>query len=430
VLNRASRSLVAIICAVLLAPGETVFLARAAQATAPQTAAEEPKLPPDQLDALVAPIALHPDPLLSQILVASTYPLEIVQLQQWLAKNPGLKDTALADKVAKQPWDPSIQAMAALPDVVKRLGDDIQWTTELGNAFLAQQADVMDAVQRMRKKAEGTGALKTNEQQKVETKVVEQKTVIVIEQANPQIVYVPTYSPVVVYGPPVYPYPPIYYPPYYPPSTGAIVAAGMISFGVGIAIGAAWGHGGWGWGCGWGHNDINVNINNSFNRNTNINRNVNANGNWNHNPQHRGGAPYANQATANRYGGTARESGGSGRQASGGQQTGRTGQGAAGGGAAVAGDRAGAAGDRAAAGTRPAGGGDRAGTGAVGAGGGSDRVGSRDVGAGRSSGGSSAFGGGGGGYSGASARTSSARGSSSAGGRSAGRSGGGGGGRR
>ena len=118
--------------------------------------------------------------------MASTYPLEIVQLQQWLAKNPGLKDKALADAVAKQPWDPSIQSMAALPDVVKRLGDDIQWTTELGNAFLAQQSDVMDAVQRMRKKAEGTGALKTNEQQKVETKVVEQKTVIVVEQANPR----------------------------------------------------------------------------------------------------------------------------------------------------------------------------------------------------------------------------------------------------
>jgi len=455
--NRAGRSVVAIVCAVLLAPGETVFLAQAAQATAPQTAAEDPKLPPDQLDALVAPIALHPDPLLSQILVASTYPLEIVQLQQWLAKNPGLKDTALADKVAKQPWDPSIQAMAALPDVVKRLGDDIQWTTELGNAFLAQQADVMDAVQRMRKKAEGTGALKTNEQQKVETKVVEQKTVIVIEQANPQIVYVPTYSPVVVYGPPVYPYPPIYYPPYYPPSTGAIVAAGLITFGVGIAIGAAWGHGGWGWGCGWGHNDININVNNNFNRNTNINRNVNANGNWNHNPQHRGGAPYANQATANKYGGTARGDAASSRQASGGQQARSGGDRAAAGGdrAAAAGDRAGAAGDRAGAGTRPTTGtgdragaagdragaagdragaaGDRAGAATrptTGTGGGADRVGSRDVGAGRSSGGSSAFGGGSGGYSGASARTSSARGSSSAGGRSAGRSGGGGGGRR
>ena len=254
VLNRPSRSLVAILCAALIAPGETVFLAQAAtpgtaQAATAQAAAEAPKLPPEQLDALVAPIALYPDPLLGQVLVASTYPLEIVQLQQWLAKNPGLKDKALADAVAKQPWDPSIQSMAALPDAVKRLGDDIQWTTELGNAFLAQQSDVMDAVQRMRKKAEGTGALKTNEQQKVETKVVEQKTVIVVEPANPEVIYVPAYNPVVVYGPPVYAYPPIYYPPY--PSTGAIVATGMITFGVGLAIGAAWGHGGYGYGCGW-----------------------------------------------------------------------------------------------------------------------------------------------------------------------------------
>ncbi len=442
VANRASRRLIAIVCAALLAPGEAVFLAQAAPPAASQAAAEEPKLPPDQLDALVAPIALYPDPLLSQVLVASTYPLEIVQLQQWLAKNPGLKDKALSDKVAKQPWDPSIQAMAALPDVVKRLGDDIQWTTELGNAFLAQQADVMDAVQRMRKKAEGTGALKTTEQQKVETKVVEEKTVIVIEQANPQVVYVPTYNPVVVYGPPVYAYPPIYY----PPSTGAIIAAGAISFGVGMMVGAAWG-GGWGWGCGWGHNDINVNINNSFNRNANINRNVNASGTWNHNPQHRGGAPYANQATANKYGGTARGEARSSGQA-------RTGQGAAGGGAGAAGARTGTsdrtgvgagAGDRAGGRDVAAGGaGDRAATRDVGAGagadragtrdtartgGGADRVGTRDVGAGRSSGGSSAFGSSGG-YSGASARSSSARGSSSAGGRSAGRSGGGGGGRR
>ena len=172
------------------------------------------KLPPEQLDSLVAPIALYPDPLLAQTLVASTYPLEIIQLQQWLAKNPGLKDKALADAVAKQPWDPSIQSMAAVPDVVKRLADDIQWTTDLGNAFLAQQSDVMDAVQRMRKKAKDNGALESNEQQKVETKVVEKKTVIVVEPTNPEVIYVPSYSPTVVYGPPVYPYPPIYYPPY------------------------------------------------------------------------------------------------------------------------------------------------------------------------------------------------------------------------
>src|SRR5215469_14630022 len=153
--------------------------ASSAQKTAAPPAQGQPaqnqsaKIPPDQLDSLVAPIALYPDPLLAQVLAASTYPLEIVQLQQWLGKNAGLKDKALADAVQKQPWDPSVQSMAAMPDLVKRLADDIQWTTDLGNAFLAQQKDVMDAVQRMRKKAEAKGTLKSNEQQKVETKTVE-----------------------------------------------------------------------------------------------------------------------------------------------------------------------------------------------------------------------------------------------------------------
>ena len=394
---------------------------------APQ-AAEEPKLPPEQLDSLVAPIALYPDPLLGQVLVASTYPLEIVQLQQWLAKNTGLKDKALADAVAKQPWDPSIQSMAALPDVVKRLGDDIQWTTELGNAFLAQQGDVMDAVQRMRKKAEGTGALKTNEQQKVETKVVEQKTVIVVEQANPQVVYVPTYNPVVVYGPPVYAYPPIYYPPYYPPSTGAVVAAGVISFGVGIAIGAAWG-GGWGYGCGWGHNDINVNINNNFNRNANINRNTNVNRGGNIELESQSPAPRRRAVCEPGDRQQVRRDGPRGLPPPGERQA----QPAAGGGAGVGTQSAGG-GARAAASDRSGG---RSASPAAssqssrggGASGGGDRVGSRDVGASRSSGGSSAFGSSGG-YSGASARASSARGSSSAGSRGGSRSGGGGGRRR
>jgi hypothetical protein len=147
--------------------------------------------------------------MLAQTLAASTYPLEIIQLHQWLEKNKNLKDKALADAVAKQPWDPSIQAMAGLPDVVKRLADDIQWTTDLGNAFLAQQSDVMDAVQRMRKKAQDKGNLKSGEEIKVETKVVESKEIIIVEQSNPQVVYVPSYNPVVVYGPPVYPYPTI-----------------------------------------------------------------------------------------------------------------------------------------------------------------------------------------------------------------------------
>ena len=260
------RHLLVLACTVAVVPGDSLpYAASTRAAQAPSSKDQPAKIPPDQLDSLVAPIALYPDPLLAQTMAASTYPLEIIQLQQWLARNPGVKDKALVDAVAKQQWDPSIQAMAALPDVVKRLADDIQWTTDLGNAFLAQQSDVMDAVQRMRKKAQGTGNLKSSEQQKVETKVIESKSVIVVEQANPQVVYVPSYDPVVVYGPPVYPYPPIYYPP------AGYYAAGMaISFGLGIAMGAAWG-GGWGWGAGWGNNQININNNNNFNRNTNIN---------------------------------------------------------------------------------------------------------------------------------------------------------------
>jgi len=277
----------------------------APQPAAPQPAAPAPeavKLSPEQLDSLVAPIALYPDPVLAQALAASTYPLEIIQLQQWQLKNPDLKDKALADAVAQQPWDPSIQSLAAIPKLTKRLADDIQWTTDLGNAFLAQQADVMDAVQRMRKKAQAKGALKSNEQQKVETKVVETKEIIYVVPAKPEVVYVPVYSPTVVYGPPVYPYPPVYYPPYTP-------GAAFVTFGVGVMVGAAiWG--GTCCGCGWGHGHGNVTINNynNFNKNTNINRNINnnGNGNWQHNANHRGGTPYSDRATATKYGGSAR----------------------------------------------------------------------------------------------------------------------------
>ncbi len=254
------RALLALLCAALLVPGEGALLAQAPPSTAAAPAGGAPapaKLPPDKLDSLVAPVALYPDDLLAQTLVAATYPLELMQLQQWLAKNKSLKDKALADAVAKQPWDPSIQSMAPLPDVVKRLCDDIQWTTDLGNAFLDQQKDVMDAVQRMRKKAQEKGALKTNEQQKVETKVVETQTVIVVQPSNPEVIYVPVYSPTVVYPPPVYPYPPIYYPP--PPPPGAA----FMTFTAGVMIGAAvWG--GSCCGCGWGSNNtVNVNVNNN-----------------------------------------------------------------------------------------------------------------------------------------------------------------------
>src|SRR3954452_19028769 len=136
----------AVVCMLLVLPGDVAFPQQESQApTKPGTAEQAPaRMPPDQLDSLVAPIALYPDPLLAQVLAASTYPLELVQLQQWLTKNKELKDKALADAVEKQPWDPSVQSMAALPDLVNRLVNDIQWTTDLGNAFLAQEKEVMD----------------------------------------------------------------------------------------------------------------------------------------------------------------------------------------------------------------------------------------------------------------------------------------------
>jgi hypothetical protein len=275
---------------------------------------ESARRPAEQLDALVAPIALYPDDLLAQTLAASTYPLELIQLQQWLEKNKNLKDKALVDAVSKQPWDPSVQSMATFPEAVKRLANDIQWTTDLGNAFLVQQSDVMDAIQRMRKKAKDNGALTSSEQMKVETKVVEQKEVIVIYSSTPDVVYVPAYSPVVVYGPPVYPYPPIYYPPYPP-------GAAFFTFSVGVIVGSSWGH------CGWGHNDVDIDINNNYNKINHYKKSGSQNpgGKWQHDVRHRGGTPYSDRATAKQYGGTARGDSTAARQSQARQTPPRTG---------------------------------------------------------------------------------------------------------
>jgi Protein of unknown function (DUF3300) len=407
------RTFLAVACAALLVPGDGAQDAKKAKDPAP-AASPEPeavKIPSDQLDSLVAPIALYPDPLLAQTLVASTYPLEIVQLQQWLAKNPNLKDKALSDAVAKQPWEASIQSMAATPEVVKRLADDVQWTTDLGNAFLAQQSDVMDAVQRMRKKAQDNGALKSNEQQKVETQTIEEKQVIVVQQTNPEVIYVPSYSPTYVYGPPVYPYPPIYYPPY-------TAGAAFVSFSFGVMWGAAvWG--GSCCGCGWGGNDIDINVDNNFNRN-NINTGDIGGGNrgqgnrgqgagggnkWQHNASHRGAAPYGDKATASKYGGGSRGGASASNRATGGA-----------GGASASNRAAGGAGG-ASASNRAAGGA------------GGDKVGNRSIPQSSGSRSQSSLSGGSRGYSGSSARSSSSRGASSMGGRSygggGGRSGGG-----
>jgi hypothetical protein len=441
---------------VALAPGD-VLASPLQQASTPESSAgnQPARIPPEQLDSLVAPIALYPDPLLAQVLAASTYPLEIIKLQRWLEKNNSLKDKELADAVSKQPWEPSVQALAALPEVVKRLGDDIQWTADLGNAFLAQESDVMDAVQRMRKKAQEKGTLQGNEQQKVETRVIEKKRVIVIEPAHPQVVYVPSYDPVVVYGPAYYPYPPIYYPPW------GYAATAAVSFGFGVMMGAFW-SGGWGWGCGWGGNNVYVNHNNNFNRNTNIsggnrtnigggNRtNIgagnrpsqlpsrggsagnrastlpadNARSNWSHSPEHRGGTPYRDRATADRFGGSARGDSLAQRQASARQRIGQQG-GSLASSRPAGGSGLGNRGPGAGNGSRAGG----SGLGSRSGAGGADRIGSRDVS--RSGvGDRNAFSGGSRSYNGSSARSSSTRGSSSFGSRGGGGFRGGGGRRR
>jgi len=355
-----------------------------------QEVQDEPKIPNDQLDALVSPIALYPDPLLSQVLVASTYPLELTQLQQWLEKHGNyLNEKAVTEGVQKEGWDPSIQAMAVLPTVVKQLAENIMWTSDLGNAFLAQQSDVMDAVQRMRTKAKDAGKLQSNEQMKVETKEVESKTYVVIEQASPEVVYAPSYDPMFIWGAMAYPYPPFY---------GGYYSGAAIWYGAGIALGVGWG-GGWGWGCGWGHNNINVNVNNNFVRhynNTNINRGGNRinSGNWQHNPQHRGGAPYGNRATAQRYGGDARGDSLANRQAGARQNLGHSG-----------------GGGRPQAGTMDLGGLSGRGGSALGG----DRIGSRDISRGSGQQNMGSFGNSGS-FGGGAARASSTRGASSMGG--------------
>jgi hypothetical protein len=407
---------IAIVGLAFLSPGSSAFAQQAQSQVMNTTTSdteEAPKLPSGELDSLVAPIALYPDPLLAQTLAASTYPLEVVQLQQWMNNNKNLQGKALADAVAKQPWDPSVQSLVEFPDVVQRMAGNIQWTTDLGNAFLAQQSDVMAAVQSMRAKAQGTGNLKTSAQSVVKTETVPSgKQVIEIQQANPDVVYVPSYDPTVVYGaaPVEYPYYPYTYPGYLPGTA--------LAWGTGIALGAAaWGAWGGHWGnCDWNGGNVNINNNNNFNKNNNFNRNVSrqGQGNWQHNPQHRGNAPYGNRQTANKFGG--RGPGGAGGA---GRPGGAGGVGGAGrpGGAGGAGKPGGAGG----AGTRPSGGGAGA---RPGGGTAKNQVGNRSASSRPSSG---AKGGGFSGGSGNHARASSSRGGHSMGGGGYSRGGGGGG---
>jgi hypothetical protein len=219
-----------------------------------------------ELEKLVEPIALHPDPLIAVVLTASVYPLEVVQAARFV------KDTNNIAKLDEQPWDENVKAVARFPTMIAKMDADLTWTTQLGQAFLEQQKDVMDAIQSLRNKAQKAGTLQTTSQQVVvvtnvvQEKTVEQQVVVVtntivqIQPSNPQVIYVPSYPPTVYYPPPAY-----VYDPYAP----------LITFGMGMAVGAIIANNcDWDDGCVSHHSDVDVNVDRNVNRNVNRNRNT------------------------------------------------------------------------------------------------------------------------------------------------------------
>jgi hypothetical protein len=265
-----------------------------------QGSSPTPVFKAEELEQILAPIALYPDSLLTQVLMASTYPLEIVQADRWAKQNKDMKGDPLAKALEAQRWDPSVKSLVNFPQVLAMMSEKLDWTQKLGDAFLAQQKDVMATVQKLRAKAQASGNLKTTKEQVVK---VEQQ-VIIIEPASPQVIYVPAYNPTVVYGAWAYPaYPPY---PVYPPGYVATTAA--FSFAAGAAVGAAWGYA-------WGHSDWHGgNVDIDVNRNTNINNNIDRSkyqknvtggqggqGKWQHDASHRGGVAYKDQGTAQKY---------------------------------------------------------------------------------------------------------------------------------
>jgi len=253
-----------------------------------------------RIEQLVAPIALYPDDLLSQVLMASTYPLEVVEAARWIKENPKVTGQALEDAMQKYPWDASVKALTAVPQTLVMMNDQLKWTQDLGDAFLAQQSDVFDAVQRLRARADASGNLKSTPQQKV-TRVSRPAgapasapaTAYTIVPSSPDEYYVPIYDPGVVYGAwPYATYRPFYW---YPPG---YVAVGVLGFAGAVAVGSAiWGNVNW-----WNRRvDINVNRYNQFNR-TSI-----TNNNWQHNPAHRRGVAYGNSKVAAQFGDKGRD---------------------------------------------------------------------------------------------------------------------------
>jgi hypothetical protein len=262
---------------------------------------------PEEIDALVAPIALYPDSLLAQVLMASTYPLEIVHAARWVKANPNVKGDAAVKAVQNEPWDTSVKSLVAFPQILEPMSDKIDWTQKLGDAFLAQQNDVFAAVQRLRARARESGNLKSNEQQNV---IVEQapagggQTIVKIEPANPQVIYVPAYDPAVVYGGWGYPaYPPYYWPPYPAYYPGYYPGAGL-AFGIGLlAAGAIFAD------CNscWGGDDVNINTDRARNIDRNFDssklKNGERGGRWQHDAGHRQGVAYRDNATRDKFAG-------------------------------------------------------------------------------------------------------------------------------
>jgi hypothetical protein len=254
-------------------------------------------LKPEQIEALVAPIALYPDNLLAEVLMASTYPLEVVQADRWATANKNLNQDQLKAAVDKQPWDGSVKALVATPSVLTMMSTKLDWTQMLGDAFLAQQTDVMDAIQLLRAKAQANNKLTSTKEQTVTVRQEQNRQVIAIEPTEPNTVYVPYYDPAVVYGDwPNADYPPYYFPDYYGGYIGAGLLVTGVAFGAGYLLGR-WVSGGnyWGGGINWQRNAINVNrpVVNPLGGNI-----------WQHNPAHRGGVRYSNTNVQQRFGNT------------------------------------------------------------------------------------------------------------------------------
>ncbi len=243
--------------ALLLSPLSA--LAQTPTSATPAAANTAQHLSSEQLDQLAAPIALYPDPLLAEVLMASTYPVDVVHAERWLEDHKNLSADQLKSAADKEPWDQSIKALVATPDVLALMSSKLDWTQKLGNAVIAQQADVMDAVQRLRAKAQANNKLSSTKEQTVKVEQVDNRPIIAIEPTDPNTIYTPYYDPAVVYG--EWPYP--NYPPYYWPTPGYIGAgliAGGIAFGVGYALGRWAGGGGyWGGSVNWNNNNININ---------------------------------------------------------------------------------------------------------------------------------------------------------------------------